>query len=151
MRKIANSKNERGCLLNNAFTLVELLGVLIILAVIALITFPIVDSVIKNGREESYNRTVESIIEAASNYSTVGDLGYSTEKKALYLEDIKKYGLLDQSIINPVTEEGTMEITSVEYERLEKPIKVYNFEVEDEHTYLVTKYSILVHNAGSRI
>ena len=142
---------DKICLLNNAFTLVELLGVLIILAVIALITFPIVDSVIKNGREESYNRTVESIIEAASNYSTVGDLGCSTEKKALYLEDIKKYGLLDQSIINPVTEEGTMEITSVEYERLEKPIKVYNFEVEDEHTYLVTKYSILVHNAGSRI
>ena len=142
---------DKICLLNNAFTLVELLGVLIILAVIALITFPIVDSVIKNGREESYNRTVESIIEAASNYSTVGDLGYSTEKKALYLEHIKKYGLLDQSIINPVTEEGTMEITSVEYERLEKPIKVYNFEVEDEHTYLVTKYSILVHNAGSRI
>lgn len=48
-----------------------------------------------------------------------------------------------------MTDEGTIEITSVEYERLEKPIKVYNFTVENEHTYLVTKYSILVHNAPS--
>ena len=129
MRKIANSKNERGCLLNNAFTLVELLGVLIILAVIALITFPIVDSVIKNGREESYNRTVESIIEAASNYSTVGDLGYSTEKKALYLEDIKRYGLLDQSIINPVTEE---EMAGCVWYSWDPVYNQYNFEYDSE-------------------
>lgn len=120
---------DKICLLNNAFTLVELLGVLIILAVIALITFPIVDSVIKNGREESYNRTVESIIEAASNYSTVGDLGYSTEKKALYLEDIKKYGLLDQSIINPVTEE---EMAGCVWYSWDPVYNQYNFEYDSE-------------------
>ena len=120
---------DKICLLNNAFTLVELLGVLIILAVIALITFPIVDSVIKNGREESYNRTVESIIEAASNYSTVGDLGYSTEKKALYLEDIKRYGLLDQSIINPVTEE---EMAGCVWYSWDPVYNQYNFEYDSE-------------------
>ena len=46
-----------------------------------------------------------------------------------------------------MTDEGTVEITNVEYERLKEPIKVYNFTVENEHTYLVTKYSVLVHNA----
>ena len=129
MRKIANSKNDGGCLLNNAFTLVELLGVLIVLAVIALITFPIVDSVIKNSREQSYDRTVESIIEAANNYSTVGDLGYSTEKKPLYLEDIKQYGLLDSSIINPITEE---EMTGCIWYSWDPVYNQYNFEYDSE-------------------
>ena len=130
---------DKICLLNNAFTLVELLGVLIILAVIALITFPIVDSVIKNGREESYNRTVESIIEAASNYSTVGDLGYSTEKKALYLEDIKKYGLLDQSIINPVTEE---EMAGCVWYSWDPVYNQYNFEYDSECVNVDTEPTI---------
>ena len=139
MKKIANSESEGGCLLNNGFTLVELLGVLIVLAVIALITFPIVDSVIKNGREESYNRTVESIIEAASNYSTVGDLGYSTEKKALYLEDIKKYGLLDQSIINPVTEE---EMAGCVWYSWDPVYNQYNFEYDSECVNVDTEPTI---------
>ena len=34
----------------------------------------------------------------------------------------------------------------VQHEILESPIKVYNFEVEDFHTYFVGKSSVLVHN-----
>ena len=34
----------------------------------------------------------------------------------------------------------------VEY--LDKPVKVYNFEVEDWHTYFVSEYNVFVHNAG---
>ncbi len=34
----------------------------------------------------------------------------------------------------------------VQHEILEKPVKVYNFEVEDFHTYFVGKNSVLVHN-----
>ena len=129
MGKMVNSKSGDSCLLNNGFTLVELLGVLIVLAVIALITFPIVDSVIKNSREQSYDRTVESIIEAANNYSTVGYLGYSTEKKPLYLEDIKQYGLLDSSIINPITEE---EMTGCIWYSWDPVYNQYNFEYDSE-------------------
>jgi len=38
-------------------------------------------------------------------------------------------------------------IKKVEKEYLNEPIKVYNFEVEDFHTYYVSEKSILVHNA----
>ncbi len=31
-------------------------------------------------------------------------------------------------------------------EHLENPVKVYNFEVEDWHTYYVTEMGVLVHN-----
>ena len=37
-------------------------------------------------------------------------------------------------------------IEAVQHEILEAPITVYNFEVEDFHTYYVTGLSILVHN-----
>jgi len=41
-------------------------------------------------------------------------------------------------------------IEKVQHEILETPIKVYNFEVEDFHTYYVGSSSILVHNADCR-
>ena len=38
------------------------------------------------------------------------------------------------------------EVTSLEIENLDTPVKVYNFEVEDWHTYFVSASGILVHN-----
>jgi len=37
-------------------------------------------------------------------------------------------------------------VEQVQHEILESPIKVYNFEVQDFHTYYVSKNSVLVHN-----
>ena len=42
-------------------------------------------------------------------------------------------------------------IEKVQHEILEKPITVYNFEVEDFHTYFVGHSSVLVHNTCSAI
>jgi len=42
-----------------------------------------------------------------------------------------------------------LEIKEIRRERLEEPVKTYNFEVEDWHTYLVSENNVLVHNAGS--
>lgn len=35
----------------------------------------------------------------------------------------------------------------IQHEILERPVTVYNFEVEDFHTYYVSNSAILVHNA----
>ena len=43
-----------------------------------------------------------------------------------------------------------LEIKEIRRERLEEPVKTYNFEVEDWHTYLVSENNVLVHNAGSK-
>ena len=40
----------------------------------------------------------------------------------------------------------TAVVDSVEEIQLEQPIKVYNFEVEDFHTYYVSEQQVLVHN-----
>ncbi len=90
---------------NHGFTLIELLGVLIILAVISLITFPVIDNSIKSSRERSLERTIDAIEEAAYRYSIENDIGYPSEKQALYLSDIQSKGFLSSSIINPVTNE----------------------------------------------
>ena len=37
-------------------------------------------------------------------------------------------------------------VTATEYEKLDTPVKVYNFEVEDFHTYYVGEQAVLVHN-----
>lgn len=39
-------------------------------------------------------------------------------------------------------------IEQVQHEILERPIAVYNFEVEDYHTYYVSKQNVLVHNSN---
>jgi len=40
----------------------------------------------------------------------------------------------------------TIAVEKIEFELLNEPVKVYNFEVEDFHTYYVGESSILVHN-----
>ena len=37
-------------------------------------------------------------------------------------------------------------VLEIKMDRLEIPVKVYNFEVEDWHTYFVSEFEILVHN-----
>ena len=41
-----------------------------------------------------------------------------------------------------------MVVEAVQHEILETPVTIYNFEVEDFHTYYVGEQSVLVHNAN---
>ena len=46
------------------------------------------------------------------------------------------------------TQDGKTEtVASVETETLDEPVKVYNLEIEDSHTYYVSADGVLVHNA----
>ena len=50
------------------FTLVELLGVIVVLAVIAIITTPVILGVIEKSKKESYRNSIYGIIESANIY-----------------------------------------------------------------------------------
>lgn len=52
---------------NKAFTLIELLSVIVILSIIFLIATPIILGIIKDAREESYKRSVEMYAKAIEN------------------------------------------------------------------------------------
>ena len=65
------------------FTLIELIAVIVILALISLIVFPTVNSIIKNSKEKAYNVQIDEIINAAKNYLTdnptcIPEMGSST-------------------------------------------------------------------------
>ncbi len=55
---------------NKGFTLMELLGVIVILAIIALITIPVTYNIIKTSREKAFVDTGYSIINAAKQTQT---------------------------------------------------------------------------------
>ena len=91
--------------MKKGFTLVELLGVIVILGVISLITFPIIDKSIKNGKEKSLEQVIHNIEKAAYEYSIKNELLYSTVYNKIELSTLISSGFLKENIINPVTNE----------------------------------------------
>ena len=90
-----------------AFTLVELLGVVIILIIIGLLVFPNVYNIIKQSRETIYQSQIRSILNAAYDYSLKNTdyLPVGSEIKYLTLGELKYEGLIDANIKNPIEEE----------------------------------------------
>lgn len=89
----------------NAFTLIELLGVITLLGIIALITLPAVDSQIKRAKEKGYETQRNTIITAARNYSK--DIRMNIEDNTSYtitLDDLKINGYLDFDLKNPLSD-----------------------------------------------
>ena len=115
--------------MKKGFTLIELLAVIIILGIIALITFPIVDNSIKNSKQAALERTIGSIEEAAHNYSSQNNLGYSEEEKAISLDELKSSGFLTSDITNPVTNE---EMTGCVLYRWDEAHNQYVFRYDEE-------------------
>ena len=89
--------------MKKAFTLVELLGVIIVLAVISLIVFPIVDKSIKTSKEESLNSIIKTIEKAAQEYVVREHMGYTTSYDKVDIDELIATGYLKDNIINPVT------------------------------------------------
>ena len=90
------------------FTLVELLGVLIVLAVIALITFPIVNNTIKENKEKLYSAQLEEIKSSAEKwaYANLSLLPTNeNESITVTLLELKKAGYVSIDSRNPKTGE----------------------------------------------
>lgn len=85
--------------MKKGFTLIELLAVLVIIGIIAMISVPIVSSVIKNSRNGAYYRQIELIENAARTYMAKNSKELPSSCKALKIEDIKKAGLLTNNDI----------------------------------------------------
>ena len=66
---------------NRGFTLIELLAVLLILTIIALITTPIVTNVLENSRKDTFESSVEQLINIAkmdyNEYGRINSVTYS--------------------------------------------------------------------------
>ena len=74
MRKLTNCKNGGGYLLNKAFTLIELLAVIIILAIVALIATPIILDVVEDARKSAGLSESNMILSGINNYCATEEI-----------------------------------------------------------------------------
>lgn len=92
------------------FTLVELLGVIVILGIIATITIPLIQRTIIENTEEAYNDQVTSFERAAKNYvaSDVYNMtNCQTKICTVSLKELQEKGYLQSGdIVNPITDEN---------------------------------------------
>lgn len=90
---------------NFAFTLIELLATIILLGVIAFITYPAVNNIIKNSKEQALEDTVSNLENMAHLYSTKNSLGYDTKEKPIVISALLSTGYINEIPTNPTTGE----------------------------------------------
>lgn len=87
----------------DGFTLIELLGILVLLAIIGLISFKVIDSSLKKGKNDAYEKQLKMIELSAKNYMSehsdklpnVGSKTYVT------LGFLKVFGFSEMKVVNP--------------------------------------------------
>ena len=89
-------------------------------------------------------REKDSIIRLSIN----GEVIETTDEHPFYVENRGFVGVGSLKTGDKVRLQSgvTATVDSVEKIQLEEPIQVYNFEVEDFHTYYVSEQQVLVHN-----
>ena len=95
--------------MNKAFTLAELMGVIVILGIIATIVTFTVDRNIKKGRTTTCQTQEKAIIEAAKIWATDNPTGTSVT-----IEQLQEGGYLDDDLKNPMTGNNYQNKTKVE-------------------------------------
>lgn len=91
--------------MKKGFTLAELLGVLVILAAILLIIVPTVDKVIKQSKDDLYDKQIDSIKLAMELWLTDNAKLGEGEYIVITLSQLKVAGLIEYDVKNPKTEE----------------------------------------------
>ena len=97
------------------FTLVELLTVIVLLAIIAAITTPVIINVINDSRENAYEEQVRLITSAAERWGTE-NMTYLNGKGSCYLsaEKLSEEGYLSaEKIINPKKPSENMGVVEI--------------------------------------
>jgi len=94
----------------NGFTLVELLGVVTILAMLGMIIVPVIGHIISDNKKELYDVQIRSIKSGASNF--VSENVFSDDldlpeggSVGIRLGKLKELGFVDKDIYNPSTKQ----------------------------------------------
>ena len=91
----------------NGFTLVELLAVIVILSLLALLTSTAVTKLVKDSKEDLYQNQIELIKASAEAWGAdnIYKLPPAGECSYITVENLKQYGILDSSVVDPRTNE----------------------------------------------
>lgn len=121
--------------MKKGFTLAELIGVIVVLALICLITVPAVSNVLKDNKKSLCKTQLKNILVAANNYASENLLSMPTEEGevvTITIQDLIDTSFIDDDIKNPVNKEmfdSEIEIT------IKKVGKKLDIDFTDETTY----------------
>ena len=121
--------------MKKGFTLAELIGVVVVLALICLITVPAVSNVLKDNKKSLCKTQLKNILVAANNYASENLLSMPIEEGevvTITIQDLIDTSFIDDDIKNPVNKEmfdSEIEIT------IKKVGKKLDIDFTDETTY----------------
>ena len=90
--------------MKKGFTLVELMGVIVILMTLFLLAIPMVDRIIKQSNQDLYNEQINLIETSLQQWANTYQKPNKNETIKLTLSQLKESGLIDD-VTNPKTEE----------------------------------------------
>ncbi len=113
-------------------------------------TIPCVDHITGEAAEKKVISTTVNKVNRLIELDIDGEIIKCTETHPF---QVKGKGWVDAADLAPndvvyTKDWNTATVQSVNLLELDKPVEVFNFEVEDCHTYFVGHYRILVHNGG---
>ena len=94
-------------MIKNGFTLVELLAVLVILAIIFVISVPLMTEILDQSKNTLYKKQIDTILDGTYDYSLkyINYLPDNNDVNFVTLAELKYEGLVDYDLTNPETNE----------------------------------------------
>ena len=104
---------------NKGFTLIELVGIIIVLAAIFLVSFPAFLNTAKTDEEQKYDDMIENLCLAGKSYiyantDKFDELSTINSKIEISIKELMAYGNVDRTLKNPKTNQ-TVEKDSLIY------------------------------------
>ena len=119
----------------SGFTLIEMIGVIIVLSIIALIVYPTIGKIITTNKTKAYEKQIEVIEDAASNWLIENEGKLRDNAYALPINDIVSSGFVEENeLINPINNEP---LTGCVFITWRKNIKQYEYNYFEDRKSVV--------------
>ena len=133
-----------------AFTLIELMGVLVIIGILTVILIPVINNTIKNNKEDLYNKQLDLIKLSAKNLASDNEYILPEEDgEEIYitLGQLRAMGYAEETITNPKTKENFPDNLVVMIIKVDKD---YDYDIILDGGEVLTTSGIIVFNPSNR-
>lgn len=123
------------------FTLVEVLAVITIIGILALISVPTIDSIIRSSKEDAYEDQKKVILDSAKSWAAKNVMSLPIdegEEKIITLGKLKEDGMITVEVRNPINDKCISNDTEIVIKR-ENNNYTYKFKDESKIQFTESK------------